>query len=67
MFNNFFYNQFSEPSTYDIEVSLEQDEEYIDFSTTRISQLLSDINVNKACGPDNIPGIVLKRCSGYIY
>ena len=63
MFNNFFYNQFSEPSTYDIEISLEQDEEYIDFSTTRISQLLSDINVNKACGPDNIPGIVLKHCS----
>ena len=27
MFNNFFYNQFSEPSTYDIEISLEQDEE----------------------------------------
>ena len=63
MFNNFFYNQFSEPSTYDIEISLEQDEEYIDFSTTRISQLLSDINVNKACGPDSIPGIVLKHCS----
>ena len=63
MFNNFFYNQFSEPSTYDIEIGLEQDEEYIDFSTTRISQLLSDINVNKACGLDNIPGIVLKHCS----
>ena len=63
MFNNFFYSQFSEPSTYDIEISLEQDEEYIDFSTTRISQLLSDINVNKTCGPDNIPGIVLKHCS----
>ena len=63
MFNNFLYNQFSEPSTYDIEISLEQDEEYIDFSTTRISQLLSNINVNKVCGSDNIPGIVLKHCS----
>ena len=62
MFNNFFYNQFSESSTYGIEISSEQDEEYIDFSTTRISQLLSDINVNKACGPDNIPGILLKHC-----
>ena len=62
MFNKFFYDQFSEPSTYDIDISIDTNEEYIDFSTERIKQLLNDINVNKACGPDNIPGIVLKHC-----
>ena len=66
MFNKFFYDQFSEPSTYDIDISIDANEEYIDFSTERIKQLLNDINVNKACGPDNIPGIVLKRCSSSI-
>ena len=66
MFNSFFYNQFSEPSTYDIDIGLDTEEDYIDFSTTRISQLLNDINVNKACGPDNIPGIVLKHCASSI-
>ena len=66
MFNCFFYDQFSEPSTYDIDIGLDTEEDYIDFSTTRISQLLNDINVNKACGPDNIPGIVLKHCASSI-
>ena len=66
MFNSFFYNQFSEPSTYDIDIGLDTEEDYIDFSTTRISQLLNAINVNKACGPDNIPGIVLKHCASSI-
>ena len=66
MFNSFLYNQFSEPSTYDIDIGLDTEEDYIDFSTTRISQLLNDINVNKACGPDNIPGIVLKHCASSI-
>ena len=67
MFNSFFYDQFSEPSTYDLQIDLDIDREgYIDFSTERVNQLLNDINVNKACGPDNIPGIVLKHCSSSI-
>ena len=63
----FFYDQFSEPSSYDIHIDLDIDrEEYIDFSTARVNQLLKDININKACGPDAIPGIVLKHCSSSI-
>ena len=53
-------------TTYDIDISIDTNEEYIDFSTERIKQLLNDIYVNKACGPDNIPGIVLKHCSSSI-
>ena len=67
MFNSFFYDQFSEPSSYDIHIDFDIDrEEYIDFSTERVNQLLKDININKACGPDAIPGIVLKHCSSSI-
>ena len=67
MFNSFFYDQFSEPSSYDIHIDFDIDgEEYIDFSTERVNQLLKDININKACGLDAIPGIVLKHCSSSI-
>ena len=67
MFNSFFYDQFSEPSSYDIHIDFDIDrEEYIDFSTERVNQLLKDININKACGPDAIPEIVLKHCSSSI-
>ena len=64
---SFFYDQFSEPSSYHIHIDLDIDrEEYIDFSTARVNQLLKDININKACGHDAIPGIVLEHCSSSI-
>ena len=64
MFNNFFCEQFSLPSTYDIHIDYSsQDDFEIDFSSTRIQQLMNDINVNKSSGPDQIPGIVLKKCA----
>ena len=66
MFNSFFFDQFSEQSTYDIDIDLDRIEDYIDFSETRVKQLLNDININRACGPDNIPGIVLKNTSSSI-
>ena len=67
MFNNFFCEQFSLPSTYDIHIDYSsQDDFEIDFSSTRIQLLMNDINVNKSSGPDQIPGIVLKKCASSI-
>ena len=50
MFNDYFHKQFSNSSVYDIDVNFSNDELFdIDFSctTTRIKQLLDDINTNK--------------------
>ena len=64
MFNKFFFDQFSEPSTYDTDICFSTDNEFdIDFNPSRIKTLLDAINTSKACGPDEIPGIVLKTCS----
>ena len=64
MFNNFFYEQFSEPSTYDTDICFSTDNEFdIDFNLSQIKALLDVINTNKACGPDEIPSIALKMCS----
>ena len=67
MFNKFFHDQFSEPSTYNTDISFDTDNELdIDFSPSRIKTHLANININKACGPDEIPGIVLKMCSSSV-
>ena len=64
MFNNFFCEQFSGPSNYDAHIDHTRHVDFeIDFNSDRIQQLLSDINVNKFSGPDQIPGIVLKKCA----
>ena len=64
LFNEFFYAQFSEPSLYNIDISWENDIRFdIDFNPSLIESLLSDINSNKAQGPDGIHGKILKRCS----
>ena len=64
MFNKYFFEQFSNTSTYDNAIDFTNDDVYdIDFSCTRIKNLLDNINVNKAPGPDGIHGNVLKFCS----
>ena len=64
LFNDFFHEQFSEDSKYDIDIDHRQDEEIdIDFSCTRIKQLLNNIHTNKSPGPDDIHGKVLKHCA----
>ena len=65
MFNLFFSDQFSEQSSYDIDIDWNRDDELfeIDFSPREIEKLLSNINSNKACGPDGIQGKILKKCS----
>ena len=64
LFNQYFYSQFSNESNYNIDMNFENDNDFsISFSTSRVQNQLKNLNVNKACGPDQIPGIVLKRCS----
>ena len=64
LFNSFFFEQFSGESSYDIPIDWTNDALFdIDFSPTKIQVLLSKINSNKACGPDEIQGKVLKSCS----
>ena len=64
LFNEFFYEQFSDPSAYDINIDLTNDSNHnINFSHHRIRKLLSLINSNKSPGPDAIHGKILKNCA----
>ena len=64
LFNNFFYDQFSESSNYNISIDYTNDENFeISFCHIKIRKLLSKINSNKACGPDAIHGRILKNCA----
>ena len=63
MSNDHFYEQFSHISEYDVDIDFNDEQFDIDFSCTRIKQFLDNINTNKAAGPDNIHGTVLKHCS----
>ena len=64
LFNEYFYEQFSDASQYDVDIDWVNDATLndIDFSLHRIQKLLSNINPNKACGPDGIHGRILKNC-----
>ena len=64
LFNEFFYDQFSCPSTYDIpfEPLDEPDKEFY-ISRFGVLKLLQNINSNKAAGPDGIHGKILKNCA----
>ena len=63
LFNEYFEEQFSEASNYDIDIDFSNDEiNDIDFSTKRVRKLLQNINVHKSPGPDGIHGKVLKNC-----
>ena len=63
LFNEFFEEQFSESSNYDIDIDFSNDTvNDIDFSPSIVKKLLKNINVNKSTGPDDIHGKVLKNC-----
>ena len=67
LFNEFFADQFSDTSRYDIDIDFSNDAvNDIDFNFRRIRTLLNKINVSKAIGPDGIHGMVLKHCAGSI-
>ena len=65
LFNNYFYSQFSEESSYDINIEHSRYDGVpeIDFNSRRIEKIFSKLNVNKAVGPDGIHGRVLKNCA----
>ena len=64
LFNNFFFEQFSDRSAYDIDIDMSNDGSFdISFCHRRIRKLLLNINPNKAFGPDGIHGKILKNCA----
>ena len=64
MFNGFFFDQFSEASSYDIDICFQSDNNFdIDFNNKRIRDILRNIDCNKAQWPDNIHGVILKTCA----
>ena len=64
MFNKFFFDQFSEGSSYDTDICFQADNDFdIDFNTIKIRDILRNIDCNKAQGPDNIHGVILKTCA----
>ena len=64
LFNEFFCDQFSAASNYDIDIDFSQDSEFdIEFDFRRVRKLLKKVKPNKAAGPDNIHGKILKNCA----
>ena len=64
LFNEFFANQFSYLSSYNIDLDFRNDDmNDIDFSFQRIRSILKKVKPKKAPGPDGIHGIVLKNCA----
>ena len=64
LFNEFFCDQFSEASNYDIDIDFTHDSDFdIDFDFRKIRKLLKMVNPNKAAGPDGIHGKILKNCA----
>ena len=64
LFSKHFRKQFSESSSYEVELDFQHDSNFkIDFSVSRIKSILDALDTNKANGPDDISGSVLKNCS----
>ena len=64
IFNDYFYDQFSSPSKYNIHINFQNDPNH-DFYISRfgVEKLLHNINPNKAAGPDGVHGKILKNCA----
>ena len=64
LFNKHFYDQFSDSSTYEIDIDFSNDL-FLDFSIDGriICNSLRELNPNKSKGPDNIGGLLLKNCA----
>ena len=64
LFNNFFYEQFSDSSKYDINIDMKNDKfGDLKFHELDTLLLLRDINPAKAAGPDGFHGTLLKNCA----
>ena len=64
LFNDYFCDQFSRPSLYDIDIDYNRDNFFghfrIDYRSVR--SILKSLNANKSFGPDGISGKILKKC-----
>ena len=64
LLNNYFYEQFSGQSDYNINIGWSNDQVFdIDLDQNKVRKLLLNINSNKASGPDGIHGKILKNCA----
>lgn len=64
LFNQHFYNQFSEESQYDIDINFNDDQFFdLSFNSSTVYTNLMQVNPNKSPGPDNISGHLLKNCA----
>ena len=64
LFNNYFFEQFSEESHYNANIDF-SDNQFSDlkFCSEDVFLILKNINSSKAAGPDGIHGKVLKNCA----
>lgn len=62
LFNNFFYEQFSSQSNYDIDIKYNNSNQ-VYFSVSEVKNILKNLDPNKAPGPDQIHGKILKNCA----
>ena len=64
LFNEFFCDQFSDASLYEVDIDFSNDWEFdIEFDPQHVANLLRKMNANKAQGPDGIHGHILKNCA----
>ena len=66
LFNTYFFSQFSDRSSYDIEIDLRNDNyelNKLNFHAVDVLLILKQINSSKATRPDGIEGILQKNCA----
>ena len=66
LFNDFFADQFTDASNYNIDIDYSRDFNIV-FERSRISHYLKLLNVNKAPGPDKCHGKLLKNCAESLF
>ena len=62
LFNSFFYEQFSSPSNYKIDINYKEKNQ-VHFSVSDVKDIIKNLDPNKAPGPDQIHGKILKNCA----
>ena len=65
LLNEYFYEQFCDESSYDIDIDMSTENQFMDlkFHSLDVLLLLKEVNSSKAAGPDGIHGMVLKNCA----
>ena len=63
LFNEYFYEQFCDESSYDIDINMSTENYFMDltFHSLDVLLLLKEVHSSKAAGPDGIHGMVLKN------